>query len=126
MLIKIKDKIKPLLVDRTARWLLLVSGVINLGTWILLLVRLFPLIASGRIIALHYNIYSSVNAVGSAAWALAPAAIGSAIFLVNVALAGRSYGPSRQNALVILVVTCFYEALTFLAGFFVLLINISR
>lgn len=126
MFIKIKDKLKPLVVDRTARWLLLISGVLNLATWVLLLVRLSPLITSGQIVSLHYNIYTNVNAVGSAVWALAPAVIGSAILIINAALAAVSYGPSRQNALTIMIVTCFYELLTMAAGLFILLINIPH
>ena len=126
MFIRLREKLKPLFVDRTARRLLLASGLINFATWVLLLVRLFPLIISGRIIALHYNIYSNVSAVGAAVWALAPAAIGLVIFALNAALAARSYGPSRQNSLIILIVTCFYESLALAAGFFILLINITR
>jgi len=115
-----------LIVDRAARWLLLASSIFVAATWIFLLIRLFPLIANGRTIALHYNIHTNVNAVGAAWWALATPAIGTAILVLNVLLSVHAYMKSRQNAIVIMTVTVFYELLILAAGFFVLLINTPR
>lgn len=125
-MIKIKERIKPLLVDRTARSLIIVSVAFSLIAWLLLVVRLSPLIARGQIAFLHYNVYLNVNNVGPAIYSLVPAAIGTVILSVNIALAARLYGPSRQNALVILAITSFYELLVVVAAFFVVLINTSR
>jgi len=125
-MIKIKDRLKPLLVDRTARSLVIVSTAFSIIAWLLLAIRLSPLIARGQIAFLHYNIYLNVNNVGPAIYSLLPALIGTIILSVNIALATRLYGPSRQNALVILAITSFYELLVVVAAFFVVLINISR
>jgi hypothetical protein len=120
------EKTKPLLVDRTARWLLLAAGALNLAAWAVVLARLFSLIAKGSTIALHYNVYLQVNQVGPAAWALLPAAIGFVCFWLNLELALRAYPKSRPLALVVLLVTGFYELIALAAGVFIIFINIAR
>lgn len=126
ILLATKDKFKPLVVDRTARRLAAVCVVFDAAAWVLLLARLWPFIKSGRLIALHYNIYLNVNDVGAAAFSLIPAAIGAIIIVVNFWLAARAYRPSRQNTLVILAVTAFYEFLVLVAAIFIILINLPR
>jgi hypothetical protein len=123
---RMREKIMPLLVDRTARRLLVVSVSLNLLAWILLLVRLFPSIRQGLIIALHYNIYLNVNEVGAAWLAFLPAVIGTAIVMINITLAARSYVGNRTNALVFLAITTFYELLLLVAAVFIVLINLPR
>jgi hypothetical protein len=93
---------------------------------VLLVIRLYPMIGNGKLIALHYNVYLNVNSVGPAAYALVAAAIGTAILVVNFVLATRSYGSNRANTLVVLAVTAFYELLVLLSAFFIILTNISR
>jgi hypothetical protein len=124
--IRLREKLNPLFVDRVARRLLLASAVFNLAAWALLLVRLFPFLRRGAIIGLHYNVYLNVNAVGWAWLGLLPPAIGTIILVVNAALAARSYGPNRTNALIFLTVTAFYEVLLAAASVFVTLINMPR
>lgn len=126
MFIRLREKLNPLFVDRAARRLLIASAFFNLAAWVLLLTRLFPFLRKGSIIALHYNVYLNVNAVGWAWLGLLPPAIGTIILLVNVALAARSYGPNRTNALIFLTVTAFYELLLVVAAVFVALINMPR
>jgi hypothetical protein len=126
VLIKLREKIKPLLVDKTARRLLIASAVFNLTAWALLLVRLFPSIRRGLVIALHYNIYLNVNEVGAAYLALLPAAIGILIAVLNTAMASRSYVTNRSNALILLMITAFYEMLLLAAAIFIVLINLPR
>jgi hypothetical protein len=126
VLVKLREKIKPLWVDKTARRLLIASTIFNLVAWILLIIRLFPSIRRGLIIALHYNIYLNVNEVGVAWLALLPAAIGTLIAGVNVALAARAYVASRSNALVLLAITAFYEMLLTAAAVFIILINMPH
>jgi len=123
---KLRGTIEPLLVDRTARRLLVLSIFFNLAAWILLLIRLVPAIRRGAMVALHYNVYLNVNSVGPAFLALLPAALGTVIIAFNVALASRSYRPSRQNALVFLSLTAFYELLLLAASVFVAIINLKR
>lgn len=126
MLLKLQDKLKPIIVDRAVRRLAGICIILNLAAWVLLVLRLYPMIGSGKLIALHYNVYLNVNSVGPAAYALVAAAIGTVILIVNFALATRSYGPSRPNTLVVLAITVFYEFLVLLSVFFIILINISR
>ncbi len=126
MVIKIVDKLKPILVDRATRRLAVASLIFNLLTWAFVIVRLFPMLSSGRMIALHYNVYLNVNSVGPAYLALLSPGIGLVILLINVAMAVKAYGPSRQNALVVLSITLFYELLIFIASVFIILINLSR
>ena len=126
MFLALREKMKPLLVDRLARILMIAAAVLNLLTWASLLARLYPLIASNRVIALHYNVYLKVNDVGSAMWSLLPALIGLAVLLINLFLAHRAYAASRTLALAVLAVTIFYELLACLAGLFIILINIAR
>ena len=126
MILTINNKLKSLIVDRAARRLVALCIFFDLATWVLLLVRLAPSINSGRLIALHYNVYLNVNNVGPAGFALIGAAIGAAIIIINFLFAARAYESSRQNAIVILAVSAFYEFLIFLAAFFIILINMTR
>jgi len=126
MLFKMKDKLKPIIVDAPIRRLSFVSIFFNLAAWILLVAKLFPLVASGRLIALHYNVYLKVNDIGPAGLALVPALIGTLIIVINFWLAARTYRSSRQNTLVILAITAFYEFLIALASLFIILVNLSR
>ena len=123
---KLGDKLKPLLVDRVARALILAAAILNILTWGLLATRLLPLVVKGGIIALHYNVYLKVNDVGLATWAFLPAGIGLVILVLNAFLAAKAYTSSRILALALLSVTVFYELLALLAGVFIILINISR
>jgi len=126
MLHATKEKFKPIIVDRAARRLAAVSLFFNLASWVLLLVRIAPLVNGKELVDLHYNVYLKVNDIGPAIYAFTGAAIGTVIVAMNFWLAARSYASSRQNTLVILVVTAFYESLVFLAAFFLILINLSR
>lgn len=124
--VSLKERIKPLLIDRMARRLLIMAGVLNLLAWVVLLLRFVPAISRGLTVALHYNVYLNVDEVGSAWLALLPAALGLVFGTVNVGLSGRTYTSSRSNSLVFLVVTVFYEALLLLASAFIVFINFSR
>jgi hypothetical protein len=126
MALKLKDTLKPLAVDKAVRRLSVVSVLFNLAAWAILVIRLFPFMRSGRPIDLHYNVYLNVDNVGPAPYALAGALVGAVIIIVNFWLAARSYGSNRQNTLVILAVTAFYEFLILLAAFFIILINTQR
>jgi hypothetical protein len=126
MISKIKARIKPLMVDRVARRLIITAAVLNFAAWAVLLMRFVPAIRRGIIVALHYNVYLNVDEVGSAWYALVPAALGLVFGIVNVGLASRAYAANRANALVFLTVTVFYEALLLLAAVFIVLINVSR
>jgi hypothetical protein len=126
MLLRLKKKLAPIMIDPALRRLSMAAIFFNLSAWVLLTVRLFPFITGGRLIALHYNIYLNVNDVGQAGWSLATPAIGTAIILINFWLAVRSYASSRQNTLVILLITGFYELLILASSFFIILINLTR
>jgi hypothetical protein len=126
MILTINNKLKSLIVDRAARRLVALCIFFDLATWVLLLVRLAPAIKSGRLIALHYNVYLNVNNVGPAGFALVGAAVGAAIIIINFLLAAHAYESSRQNSIVILAVSAFYEFLIFLAAFFIIFINLTR
>lgn len=122
----LKEKIKPLMIDRAARRMALGALVFNLLAWALLLFRLFPLLGGKRVVGLHYNVYLKVTEVGTAGWALVPAIMGTVILAANLALGARLYRMSRQNALILLAVTFFYEMLLLAVSFFLVLINLSR
>jgi hypothetical protein len=124
--IKLREKLKPLMVDKTARWLLLPSAFLNLAAWVLLLVRFVPSIRRGLAVALHYNVYLNVNSVGPAYLALLPAAIGLLILSLNASFAIRLYGTRRQNSLILLTTTLFYEILLLAASIFIVIVNLAR
>ncbi len=126
MLHATKEKFKPIIVDRAARRLAAASLFFNLAAWILLLARMAPLVGGKQLVDLHYNVYLKVNNIGPGIFAFTGAAIGTLILAMNFWLAARSYASSRQNTLVILVVTAFYEFLVFVAAFFLILINLSH
>ena len=123
---EIKEKFKPIIVDRVARRLAAASLFFNLTAWILLLVRIAPLVNGKQLVDLHYNVYLKVNDIGPGIFAFTGAAIGTVIIIINFWLAARSYAASRQNTLVVLVVTAFYEFLVLVAAFFLILINLSH
>jgi len=126
MALLLKDTLKPLAVDKAVRRLSVASVLFNLAAWAILIIWLFPSMRSGKSIDLHYNVYLNVDNVGPAPYALAGAFIGAIIIIVNFWIAARSYGPNRQNTLVILAVTAFYEFLILLAACFIILINMQR
>jgi hypothetical protein len=123
---EIKEKFKPIIVDRVARRLAAASLFFNLTAWVLLLVRIAPLVNGKQLVDLHYNVYLKVNDIGPGIFAFTGAAIGTVIIVINFWLAARSYAASRQNTLVVLVVTAFYEFLVLVAAFFLILINLSH
>jgi hypothetical protein len=123
---KLRGTIEPLLVDRTARRLLITSAFFNAVTWILLLVRLIPAVRRGTAVALHYNVSLNVTSVGSAYLTLFPAVLGTVLLALNLVLAARCYRPSRPNALVFLSVTVFYELMLLAASIFIAIVNLTR
>ncbi len=126
MFTKLKATIEPLLVDRTARRLLIPSALFNAAAWVLLLIGLVPSIRRGAAVALHYNVNLNVTSVGPAYLALLPAALGTAILALNIGLASRAYRPRRPNALVFLSVTAFYELLLLASSIFIVMVNLAR
>jgi hypothetical protein len=126
MALLLKDTLKPLAVDKAVRRLSVASVLFNLAAWAILIIRLFPSMRSGEPIDLHYNVYLNVDNVGPAPYALAGALVGVAVIVINFWIAARSYGPNRQNTLVILAVTAFYELLILLSALFIILINMQQ
>lgn len=124
--LQLKDKLKPLTVDHAIRRLAVIAVLLDAAAWILVIARESAAIRAGRIIALHYNVYLNVNDVGPAALVLVAPAIGAFILAINFWLAARAYGPSRQNSLVILSITVFYELLIAVATFFIVLVNLPH
>jgi len=123
---KLRGIIEPLMIDKAARRLLISSVFFNAAAWILLLLRFVPAIRRGAMVALHYNVNLNVTSVGSAYLALLPAALGTVLMALNVALAARSYRPRRSNALVFLSVTAFYELLLLASSIFIAMVNLAR
>jgi len=126
VILRLKDKLKPLTADRAIRRLAVVAVLFDVIAWVLVASRESTAIRAGRIIALHYNVYLNVNDVGPAVFVLVAPILGTLIVLINFYLASRAYGPSRQNSLVILSVTVFYELLIAVATFFLVLVNLTH
>jgi hypothetical protein len=126
MLLKLNDWLKPLVVDRTARLWCIVAIIANVLAWLLIGIRLWPLLAQNRVIALHYSVAIGVNDVGPALLVLLTPAIGTVTLIANAALARMLYGRERISALTLLGLTAFYETLTLVSAFYSVLINLKR
>jgi hypothetical protein len=125
MLSRFRAWTRPLIVDRTSRILLVAAAAFVALAWAMILWRLLPLIARGRVISLHYSIYLGVNAVGPAWQALVLPALGTAVFIANTVLIRLAYSrESRSAALVLAVLTSFLELLVFVGCGYIILINV--
>jgi hypothetical protein len=121
---RVLDWLRPLIVDRSTRTLLASAFVANALAWALLLVRLWPLIAHNRIVALHYSIYIGVDNVGYAWQALLTPIFGLVAFGANVALSRFAYIRDRMITISFMWLTLFYELAVLVASAYVVLINL--
>jgi len=118
------DWLRPLVVDRSTRTLIILSFILNALAWALLLVRLWPLISAGRIIALHYSVYIGVDNVDYAWQSLLTPIFGLATFIANVVLSRVAYTRDRMITITFMYLTLFYELAVLVASAYVVLINL--
>lgn len=99
---------------------LIISGVINVISWILLFSQYQP--GSEQII-LHYNYYFGVDMIGTWAESLLMPTLGLFLILFNFVLAQWQYKRNKMISYFFVYVTPLLSALLFLAIFFIVLVN---
>jgi hypothetical protein len=125
MFLKLKGWFGPLISDRQIRVVFVVSAALNILIWAFILVRFWQLIIQNKIINLHYSIYFGLDDIGSARWVLVVPAIALAIFLANSVITRLVAVKSRPAALLLASLTLFLEAMCFVAGGYLILINLK-
>ena len=103
----------------------MVSAVLNVLIWVFILVRFWQLIIQNKIIGLHYSIYLGLDDIGSAHWVLIVPAIATIIFIINSVLSRLVAIKSRPAALLLAGLTLFLMAMCFVAGAYLILINLK-
>lgn len=110
--------------DKTFLASVLVSGSFLFGAFFLILERLAPLGQSNAVVALHYNIFFGVDALGNWRAALFLPFFAVAVLFVNSALAVLLYQRERFVSYALLFVAVFGSVLTCAAALFVVLVNL--
>jgi hypothetical protein len=96
------------------------AALINLATWVLLLVNLST--HSGNIV-LHYTVYFGVDLVGSWERSLLIPAFGLLLLAFNTAVAKAFLDTQRMFSAFFLVLTPIFELLLLFAAIFIVLAN---
>jgi hypothetical protein len=106
---------------RPAVWVpLALSGLINVGAWILLLVTLKP---QSQLIVLHYTVYFGVDRVGHWSEALAIPAVGLGLLVGNTVFAKLCHDRDLVFSHVFMFMTPLVEILLLAAAVFVVTAN---
>lgn len=125
MFLKLKGWFGPLTSDHQIRIVFIISAVLNVLIWAFILVRFWQLIVQNKIIGLHYSIYLGLDDIGSAHWVLVVPAIATAIFIINSVITRLVAVKNRPAALLLAGLTLFLIAMCFVAGGYLILINLK-
>lgn len=97
------------------------SGLINLATWLILLINIKP---QSNVIVLHYTVYFGVDLVGGWLEALLIPAFGLVIWLTNTMIAAFFAERYRVASYFFLILTPAMELLLLMAAIFVVVANL--
>lgn len=107
---------------RPGVWIpLAISGLINLATWVLLLVSIKP---QSQLIVLHYTVYFGVDRVGRWHEALAIPAVGLGLLALNTAAAKYCHDRELVFSHLFVYTTIMIEILLFAAAVFIVIANL--
>lgn len=110
--------------DRLIRYATLLAIIIHLSQWILIFVKLMPMVSGIDYLSLHYNIYFGVDLIGSWKRVFVFPSVGLVFLVINTFLVAWFYKKEKFLSYILGLCTPLINAGILVALVLIILLNI--